>query len=81
MPEEFLQRSTEGVPAYTLKKIFASGQKLPAHLQTIYPASEIVDDVNSIAQDENIELIIVSASHLQYAKEALATGKPVRILG
>jgi hypothetical protein len=81
MPEEFLKRSTEGAPAYTLEKVFASGQKLPANLQNIYPASEIVDNVHSIAQDENIELIIVSASHLHYAKETLATGKPVRILG
>lgn len=53
------------------------------YVRANYPLSEIVEDKQSIVEDNSIELVIVSqplAKELDLVSEVLAAGKQVRVI-
>jgi predicted dehydrogenase len=80
MSEEFFLASGAHGEELMLKKAFYGVGSAPASFKTQFPETEIVEDILSIAHDPSIELIVVSTDHLLYAREAIAAGKPIRII-
>ncbi|MFL5773515.1 MAG: hypothetical protein ACJ75F_10175 [Flavisolibacter sp.] len=80
LSEEFFTASRMNDEKFHLKKLFFGEQLMPQSVQSQFPHSEIVNDVSSIASDDSIELVIVASDHLKYAKEAMASGKAVRVI-
>ena len=68
---------------FHLKKVLIK-QNIGNHIaKEYYPRAEMVQDTNSIINDESIELVIVSApaeTDLNLVAEALEAGKQVRVL-
>jgi len=67
-------------PGFDLKKISTSDPVKAAKANAIYPNTEVVDDAESIINDESIELVFIATpntSHLYLAKKALLAGKHV----
>jgi predicted dehydrogenase len=66
---------------FHLKKILF--KNIGKHSKEYYPQAEMVQDTQSIIQDETIELVILSApaeSDLNLVAQAIEAGKQVRVL-
>ncbi len=80
--EVFQLRNTSSLNGYNVSKVWmkSSADEL---VRTNYPLSEIVDDRQSILNDQSIELVIVSqpiTNELDLVSEMLAAGKQVRVI-
>ena len=78
MSENFFSTSTANNPEnLSWKKIFLGGEtassKMPAY-------AEIVEKADAILHDNEIDLVFVSANHLQFVKPVIEAGKFVRIV-
>ncbi|HLW08932.1 MAG TPA: oxidoreductase [Fermentimonas sp.] len=68
----------EVVEGYTLSKISTANAERSTAAKERYPNTEVVADVESIINDPNIDLVIVTSpntDHFKWAKEALLAGK------
>src|SRR5690554_969690 len=66
------------VEGYTLSKISTANAERSAAAKERYPNTEVVADAESIINDPNIDLVIVTSpntDHFKWAKEALLAGK------
>lgn len=66
------------VEGYTLSKISTANVERSAAAKERYPNTEVVADAESIINDTNIDLVIVTSpntDHFKWAKEALLAGK------
>ena len=79
MSEEFF-RSTETnkVENFSWKKIFLSDGPSSTHHKQF--SAEIVDHPQAILNDADIELVFISADHLQFVKPVIDSGKSVRVV-
>ena len=78
MSEDFF--STTGankVESFFWKKIYLSGKSASSKS---HPQAEIVERAEAIIQDSDIELVFVSANHLQFVKPVIDAGKSVRVI-
>ena len=80
LSEEFFTASKFDDEKFHLKKLFFGDQLPPRSILHEFPQTEIVSDIQSITGDDSIELVIVSAGQLKYAKASMAAGKPTRII-
>lgn len=67
---------------YNLKKVFV-GDEPGSWVKQMFPDAEIVKDVQSILNDEQIDLVIMPTKQneeLKLVKEVLQTGKNIRIV-
>ena len=78
MSEDFFKASeTNRIENFLWKKIYLKSH--PAYgLKNLEP--EIVDHAEAIINDADIELVFVSANHLQYIKPIIEAGKSVRVI-
>lgn len=68
----------EVVEGYTLSKISTANAERSTAAKERYPNTEVVADAESIINDPNIDLVIVTSpntDHFKWAKEALLAGK------
>lgn len=68
------------VQGLNLSKIFTRSVEKKEQASMLYPAAEIVDNIDAIIDDENIDLIIVTlpnTEHFEIAKRSLIAGKHV----
>lgn len=68
----------EVVEGYTLSKISTANAERSAAAKERYPNTEVVADAESIINDPNIDLVIVTSpntDHFKWAKETLLAGK------
>ncbi len=83
-PEKrFRLASVNGLNGYKLKKVLLPFGQPEGSAGKQYPQAEIVQDKQSILQDEGIDLVIVSApakEDLPLVGEVLRAGKNVRIM-
>jgi hypothetical protein len=66
-----------------LKKIYIGHDVSDSWVKENFPSTEIVQDVNSIINDDDIDLIIIQESQkeeLNIVAEILSTGKNLRIV-
>lgn len=81
MSEEFfLASSVTQQQKFLYKKVYQQDEFLSNLVKEKNEETEIVSDVNSIFDDETIELVIISSKHLPLAGKALKAGKNVRIV-
>jgi predicted dehydrogenase len=79
MSEEFFRTTeTNNVENFLWKKIFLSDHS-PSFLQKLHKA-EIVEHPEAIFNDAEIELVFISADHLQFVKPVIEAGKSVRLV-
>ena len=79
MSEEFFRTSeVNKVESFSWKKIYLHSHS-PRSLSN-HPHTEIVDQAESILNDSDIELVFVSANHLQFVKPVIDSGKSVRVI-
>jgi hypothetical protein len=67
---------------FNLKKVYL-GDDSGAWVKQMFPATEIVHDVQSIINDEKIDLVIMptkQSEELKLVAEVLQTGKNIRIV-
>ena len=67
----------------SVKKVLMTDKAAAVRVQSQYPEVEIVQDTNSILQDQAIDLVIVSApkaSDMNMVAKVLQAGKSVQIL-
>lgn len=78
MSEDFF-RTTEvnKVESFLWKKIYLNGKSSSVKS---HPQAEIVDKAELIINDSDIELVFVSADHLQFVKPVIESGKAVRVV-
>lgn len=70
----------DAVEGFELTKISTANQERQNTAKERYPSTEIVSNVNSIINDPNIDLVIVTSpntDHFRWSKEALLAGKHV----
>jgi hypothetical protein len=70
------------VEGYNLKKVYV-GDDSGSWVKQMFPGAEIVEDVQSIINDEQIDLIIMptkQSEELKLIAEVLQTGKNIRIV-
>ncbi|MCW3110080.1 MAG: hypothetical protein JWQ09_4586 [Segetibacter sp.] len=79
MSEEFFRTTeTNTVESFFWKKIYTGDHS--SHGLKNHPQAEIVEHAESIIHDSEIELVFVSAKHLQFVKPVIAAGKSVRVI-
>ncbi len=67
---------------YNLKKVYV-GDDSGSWVKQMFPEAEIVEDVQSIINDENIDLVIIPTKQIEELKlvaKVLQTGKNIRIV-
>jgi predicted dehydrogenase len=67
---------------YNLKKVYV-GEDSGSWVKQMFPDAEIVDDVQSIINDEKIDLVIMptrQSEELKLVAKVLETGKNIRIV-
>jgi scyllo-inositol 2-dehydrogenase (NADP+) len=67
-------------PSYNVKLVQTRNEKNQMDLKAICPSARIVFDYNEILNDDNIDLVVITASndtHYSYSKQALLKGKHV----
>ena len=70
------------VEGYNLKKVFV-GDESDSWVKQLFPEAEIVQDVQSIINDEKIDLVIMptkQSEELKLVAKVLETGKNIRIV-
>ena len=78
MSEDFFKTSESNrVENFLWKKIYLND---PPSSGLKNHQAEIVEQVEAIIHDADIELVFVSANHLQFVKPIIETGKSVRII-
>jgi predicted dehydrogenase len=80
--EVFRLDNTSSLNGYNVSKVWMQ-RSADEYVRTNYPLSEIVEDKQSIVEDNSIELVIVSqplARELDLVSEVLAAGKQVRVI-
>lgn len=79
MSEEFFRTSeTNKVESFCWKKVYLNDPH-PSFLRN-HPHAEIVEQAEAIINDADIELVFVSATHLQFIKPVIEAGKSVRVV-
>lgn len=71
-----------GADGYNLRKVFV-GEDSGLWVKQMFPDAEIVEDVQSIINDEKIDLVIMptkQSEELRLVAEVLQTGKNIRIV-
>ncbi|HSU51743.1 MAG TPA: hypothetical protein VLJ41_14155 [Segetibacter sp.] len=73
----FTTTATNKVEDFYWKKIFLSGEtpSIKSH-----PQAEVVERAEAILNDSEIDLVFVSANHLQFVKQVIDAGKSVRVI-
>lgn len=80
MSEDFFTTSVSNtIEAFHWKKIYVSRANEQAKINK-HPQAEIVSKVDAIINDSDIQLVFVSAQHLEHVKPILQAGKSVRII-
>jgi hypothetical protein len=80
MSEEFFQSFDRNqVEKIIWKKIWVSDTSNTV-IDNAYTEAEIVADAESIFNDEDISLVIVSSKHMTYVPQVLQAGKSVRVI-
>jgi predicted dehydrogenase len=59
------------------RKVF--NEKSSSNYASSFPGTEVVKDVKAIINDAEIELVIISNSHVGLVKELVEAGKSVRV--
>ncbi|MCW3111847.1 MAG: hypothetical protein JWR18_243 [Segetibacter sp.] len=78
MSEDFFTTTDANtIENFSWKKIFLGGK--PASVKS-HPQAEIVERAESILHDADIDLVFVSANHLQFVKPIIDAGKSVRVI-
>ena len=70
------------VEGYNLKKVYV-GDEPGSWVKQLFPDAEIVEDVQSIINDEKIDLVIMptrQSEELKLVARVLQTGKNIRIV-
>ena len=81
MSEEFFLASPiTQKQKFLYKKVYPQDEFARNIVKERNEETELVSDVNSIFDDETIELVIISSKHLPLAGKALKAGKNVRIV-
>jgi hypothetical protein len=78
MSEDFFKTTrVNKVERFFWKKIYLNEKSsgIKSH-----PQAEIVERAESIINDADIELVFVSATHLQFVKPVIESGKAVRVV-
>ncbi len=81
--KRFRLGSLNSLKGYKLRKVLIPGGLSEGSARSRYPQAEIVQDKQQIIQDEDIDLVIVSApahTDLPLVGEFLRAGKNVRIV-
>lgn len=69
---------------FYLSKIFITDQEMVERMRTSYPQAEIVENIDSIINDEAIELVIMPAQPGKvdppFIKQIVQAGKHVRLI-
>ena len=81
--QNFQAEKLNQLDGYNIKKVWMSNSSTSGNIKLQYPEVEIVNDKNSIIQDNSIDLVIVStaaALDLGTAGEILKAGKHLWIL-
>jgi hypothetical protein len=71
-----------GADGYNLKKVYV-GEESGSWVKQMFPDAEIVEDVQSIINDEKIDLVIMptrQSEELKLVAKVLETGKNIRIV-
>lgn len=80
MTEEFFQTSLRNtIENFYWKKIY-SGKRDVSNSYKDYPTAEIVSDIKTIVNDNDISLVFVSADHLEFVPQVMQAGKSVRVV-
>ncbi|SET27706.1 Predicted dehydrogenase [Natronincola peptidivorans] len=70
----------QGIEGLSLTKIVARKQETIEDIKKIYPSVETVSDIDSLLQDEELELVVIATpniTHTEFAKKALLANKHV----
>lgn len=80
MTEEFFQATASNkIEKFKWEKILVSN-KITQTITKQYPEAQLVNDVEAIANDRNITLVIVSAKELEFVRPIIDSGKAVRVI-
>jgi scyllo-inositol 2-dehydrogenase (NADP+) len=66
--------------SFNIYKVYTSSEESRVLINSLYPHTEVTNDINNIMEDEAVELVIITSpntSHYELAKRVLLSGKHV----